>query len=72
MDEAELVFSRVVVAGAVAATATLTENSTPFRMHYYIMPGVSFVAATILTRNPVYGVVAGAGNVWLSNWNLGM
>ena len=72
MDEAELVFARGVVAGAVATAATITENKTDSRMNYYVMPGVSFAVATIITRNPMYGVVAAAGNVWLRNWNGGM
>jgi hypothetical protein len=71
MDGAELMFAHGVVAGAVATVATITENSTTItdsRMNKYVMPGVSFAVATIITRNPMYGVVAAAGNVWLRNW----
>jgi hypothetical protein len=71
MDGAELMFAHGVVAGAVATAARVAENSTDSRMPYYVMPGVSFAVATIITRNPMYGLVAAAGNVWLRNWNGG-
>jgi hypothetical protein len=75
MDGAELMFAHGVVAGAVATAARVAENTvgggTSLRGAAFFFPGVSFAVATIITRNPVYGVVAAGGNVWLRNWNGG-
>jgi uncharacterized protein YqhQ len=65
---AEHILVGTFVAGAVATAATVTENKADFRMHYYVMPGVSFVVATIIVGNPMYGLVAAAGNVALRTY----
>ena len=64
----------VAVAGAVAVTATVIENQYPFGnsfssppLPYYLMPGVSFVVATVIAGNPMAGLAAAAGNVALKS-----